>query len=337
MRFRTSSMTFAVALALGAPLAARADDAPPSASQLRSAAKEYDEGRRLFVSGDFEQAAVHFENAYNDAPRAEALRNAIRARLAAKQFARAATLAWLASSRYPDDAATATLVRDTLSAAEPKLHAVTLSCEPKCAVVADGRLVSLADAAKMRIYLDPGRHELSVGFGGDRSKLVRVDARAGGKEDISVAAPPVLAPAPTATSTPRGGDVAGPRADAKPLAPVLFFALAGLTVVGGAATLLSGLDARANPGADAVRRDCVGLGESCPTYQKGRDAQFRTNVLLGATGGVALVTAVVGVFFTEWSSPGKIAPRTSAVWPLRVEPAVSLAGPERAFFVRGVF
>src|SRR5689334_8497513 len=59
---------------------AHAEAAPPTAERIRSAAKEYDEGRRLFVAGEFEQAAIHFENAYNDAPRAEALRNAIRAR-----------------------------------------------------------------------------------------------------------------------------------------------------------------------------------------------------------------------------------------------------------------
>jgi hypothetical protein len=90
----------------------------------------------------------------------------------------------------------------------------------------------------------------------------------------------------------------------KPLGPVIFFIGAGLTVAGVAGTIVSGLDAKNNPGEDAVRRDCVGLGESCPTYQQGRDAQLRTNVILGATVGVGVLTGVIGLFFTQWSSPG---------------------------------
>jgi hypothetical protein len=73
----------------------------------------------------------------------------------------------------------------------------------------------------------------------------------------------------------------------------------------GAGTIVSGVDAKNNPGVDAVRRDCAGQGDSCPTYQRGLQAQLRTNILLGATAGLAVVTAVVGVFFTEWSPPAK--------------------------------
>ena len=67
--------------------------------------RHVDRGRRAYLAKDFEQAAVHFENAYRDAPRAETLRLAIRARRDAKQLARAATLAAIAQQRYPDDAA----------------------------------------------------------------------------------------------------------------------------------------------------------------------------------------------------------------------------------------
>src|SRR6185295_5682578 len=77
----------------------------------------------------------------------------------------------------------------------------------------------------------------------------------------------------------------------------------GATVAAAGFTAWSGIDAKNNPGVDAVRRDCVGKGESCPTYQQGKDAELRTNVLLGVTGGLALGTAVVGLFFTQWSKP----------------------------------
>jgi hypothetical protein len=32
-------------------------------------------------------------------------------------------------------------------------------------------------------------------------------------------------------------------------------------------------------------------------------SQTRTNVILGATIGVGVATAVIGIFFTQWSSP----------------------------------
>jgi hypothetical protein len=41
----------------------------------------------------------------------------------------------------------------------------------------------------------------------------------------------------------------------------------------------------------------------CPAYQEGLSAQLRTNIALGVTGGMALATAVVGIFFTQWSAP----------------------------------
>jgi hypothetical protein len=289
---------------------ARADEPPPSAERLRSAAEEYDKGRRFYQANDFEQAAVHFENAYNDAPRAEPLRNAIRSRRQAKQLSRAATLAALAASKYADDPTTMSLVNEVLGEATPKLHRTSVQCKPACALAADGRVVGFSEATDTRVFLDPGPHTIVVSWPGDRTKQIKVDATAGGKSDYSVEAPP---PKPQVGSGGGGGTVVdtGPPPQTKPLPPLVFFIGAGLTVGAGAATIISGIDAKNNPGVDAVRRDCVGLGESCPTYQQGKNAETRTNVLLGVTAGLAVATAVVGIFFTQWQEPvkkGSLAP-----------------------------
>ena len=63
--------------------------APPDADRLKAAADEFDSGRRSFKIKDFENAAVHFENADRDAPSPEALQSAIRARKEAGHTARA--------------------------------------------------------------------------------------------------------------------------------------------------------------------------------------------------------------------------------------------------------
>jgi hypothetical protein len=322
-------LALALAVGVGAPAApARADDTrAPSAERIRSAADEFDQGRRAFMAGEYGQAAVHFENAYHDAPRAEVLRNAIRAHRSAKEPARAATLASQAAARYGDDAQTVALVNETLAELSPQLERVVLQCEPECGVAADGRVVSLADAARIAFYLAPGRHDVVVSWSGDRTRHVAVDAVAGYSRELRVVAPPaIVGPVPAASSTDaRGsGDLrasAAPRVR-RPFGPALFIAGAVLTAAGAGLTIASGIDASNDPGADAVRRDCVGLGEDCATYQRGRSAQARTNILLGATAGVGLVTAIVGVFFTRWSAP-RVAPDSAA---LRITPYVTARG-----------
>ncbi|MEO7109686.1 MAG: hypothetical protein ABI183_04525, partial [Polyangiaceae bacterium] len=176
--------------------------APPSAERIRSAAAEYDAGRRAFMENKYEEAAIHFENAFHDAPRAEALRNAIRARKDAKQFSRAATLAALAERLYADDTTTMVVVHDTLSDALPKLERISLECAPKCGVASDGRVLSLEDVTHFVFFLDPGAHDVVVSWDGDRTKQIRVDAKAAGRLEwkldapVAVIAPPLVAVTP---------------------------------------------------------------------------------------------------------------------------------------------
>jgi len=176
---------------LATTTAALADDATPNAERLRSAAGEYDAGRRAFGEKDYEGAATHFENAFHDAANASALRSAIRARRKAGQLARAATLANLASVRYPKDAATVATVREVMKEAHTKLHRVTLRCTPDCGVAADGRAISSEDAAETVFYLDPGDHALVVSWSADRNKSSTLKAAAGGDDSFEFEAPPV--------------------------------------------------------------------------------------------------------------------------------------------------
>jgi hypothetical protein len=331
---RRDALALAVSIVGLTSSVGRAGDPPPSAERLRSAAEEYDKGRRYYQAGDYEQAAIHFENAYTDAPRAEPLRNAIRSRRLAKQLARAATLASLAASRYENDAATMSLVQEVLAEAGPKLYLAAIHCKPECSVAVDGRVVSLSDAAEVKVYVEPGQHALVVSWPGDRTKQGKIDASAGGRGDLRFEAPP-----PRPSTTGPGGattpDTAGPTSSPKPLAPIVFFVGAGLTVAGAIATAVSGIDAKNNPGEDAVRRDCVGQGESCPTYQQGKDAETRTNVLLAVTGGLAVATAVVGLFFTQWGpSPARRGSREPLAGERNERPGPELA-PRLGFDAHG--
>ena len=290
---------------LGMATSARADGAP-SAERLKSAAAEYDAGRRAFTDGKYEEAAVHFENAYHDAPNAQTLRNAIRARKQANELARAGTLALLAQDRYADDEQTLAFAKQTLVEAGPKLFKVTISCDPPCGVAADGRAVSLEDAKRFSFFLQPGPHSVVVSWPGDRSKSLDIKAKEGQTLTQELEAPPMPVKPPENLGGAGGTTVVVSGGEAqpskKPFGPAVFFVGLGLTAVAGGILIWSGIDTINNPGADAVRQQCVGQGPSCPLYQQGLSSQTRTNVLIGVTSGLGLLTFVT-VFLTQWSSP----------------------------------
>lgn len=275
-----------------APATARAQ----GDGRIESAAVEFDAGRRAYLEQNYEEAALHFENAWTDAPRAETLRNAIRCRLDAKQLARAATLAALARRLYGDDAATMDLVRTTLDDAAPKLHEAVISCAPACGAAVDGHAVAVEPATQVTFFVEPGRHDVVVTWPGGASSALAVGGDAGTREQVSLTAP---APPP---ARPVGGATLSPSAR-KPLGPSIFWVGVAVTGAAAVATVVSVIAMVNDPGRDAVRRDCVGLGDACPTYERALAAQRRTNVLLVSTAAAGLVTAVVGVFFTQWSSP----------------------------------
>src|SRR5512143_2264722 len=216
MRASITALVFASTLISTAAFAA---DKAPSAERIKSAAAEYDAGRRAFTDNKYEEAAIHFENAYHDAPNAQTLRNAIRARKQAGQLARAATLAVVAQQNYADDEPTQQMVKETLAEAGPKLFKLTVTCDTDCGVAADGRVVSIEDAKRFSIFLQPGPHSVVVSWTGDRSKSLDIKAKEGQALEQSFVAPPM----PVATNNTGGGGttvVEAPPAN-KPFGPAV--------------------------------------------------------------------------------------------------------------------
>ncbi len=310
----------------------------PSAERIKSAATEYDAGRRAFTDAKYEEAAVHFENAYHDAPNAQTLRNAIRARRQANQLARAGTLSLLAQDRYSDDEQTLQVAKETIAEATPKLFKLTIVCEPECGVAADGRALSIEDAKRFSFFLQPGPHTVNVSWPGDRSKPLDIRAKEGQALEQSLEAPPIpfkVVNAGGGNQGGGGGEVTVETPSSKPLGPAVFFVALGLTAVAGGILIWSGIDTLNNPtvtvggvqfnGPDAVRAGCVGQGPSCALYQQGRSEQDRTNVMIGVTSGLGLLTVITGAFLTQWSHPK------------RVTPTVGFGGQSASFGLMGRF
>src|SRR5688572_4398069 len=131
---------------------------PPDAERLKIAAEEFDAGRRAFKVKDFENAAVHFENADRDAPMPETLQMAMRARKEAGQVARAATLGAWGMARYPNEKPFNDSAKQLLTEADKTLHKVSIGCQPDCTVVVDNKVMPFPESASATVYLEPGAH-----------------------------------------------------------------------------------------------------------------------------------------------------------------------------------
>ncbi len=180
-----SVLVVSCAISLAWAPAARGADATPE--QLQFAAQEHDLGYRAYVAKQFEEAATHFENAYFAAPNPAELRSAIRARHDA----------WAGSpaprrSRPSPSAST----RPTLRSASwptrpsppsrPKVFEVHVTSTLECNVAVDAKVVTAEKATDFRFFVDPGPHELLVGWGDERNTKVSIDATGGGSRDLKL-------------------------------------------------------------------------------------------------------------------------------------------------------
>jgi hypothetical protein len=317
--------------------------ATPGADQIQFAAREHDLGYRAYLNKQYDEAASHFENAFFAAPNPAELRSAVRARRDAGELARAATLGAIGQRRFPDDAATNRVAADAIAQARPHVYEVQLASSAEYSVAIDEKIVAAERAKESRLFVNPGAHELLVSWSDDRNTRIPIDAKEGGSQSLQLeppaspvpAVPPIPAPVPVAspvlvpapvTVPPAVGPVPPPSAS-KPFGPAVFITGAALTAIGAGFTVWSGIDTVNNPGADRVKAECSAGKSDCPNlYQTGRNAQTRTNVLVGVTSGVAALTAIVGLFFTQWS-PAVATVGTHAAPPPRLLPVLGIGPP----------
>jgi len=324
-------------------------DKAPDAAQIRQAAEQFDAGAAAYTQGEFAEAASHFEAADAIVQSPQALRQAIRARQAAGQTARAATLAAQALERYPDDETTKTLARETLDKVAATLFKLTISCASPCVLAEGTRTIPGEANARWTVYLVPGKTSLSASFVGDAGAARHeVNATAGGSGELRLEPEAQRAPShnPPETNPTTQDKTAKPpvnkaeetiapnpptAAPSSGLPKAVFFV--GLAATAGAlgATIWSGLDTLDSPGVDAVRAACAGKDETCPLYQEGRSKQTRTNILIGATAGTAAITAAIGIFFTNWRGAPKPQTGRTLLPTLAIGDGKTIVGAQGAF------
>jgi hypothetical protein len=298
-----------IGLSVSAPALADGDaagtSAAPSVDEIKAAEADFNRGREAYKSGDFVEAAEYFESADTHAPNDRVLELAIAARDKAGNADRAATLAELGLETYPKSERLRKVAAPLVERAHAEELQITVECDTACSLLDGTRLVHGAPALKRLIFLSPGPHTLRAGWSDDRSASKDVAGNAGESASVSFTAPPVpkkeVVPVAAAQVNPAQdkGSVTKPHG----ISPLVFWIGAGATVVLGGVTVWSGIDTENNPGTAKVKTECQAQAADCiALYNRGRNAQTRTNVLIGATSVVGVATAVIGGFFTKWGS-----------------------------------
>jgi hypothetical protein len=288
-----------------------------SVEDRAKAAEAYDQATSAYLSERYELAAHWFERAYRLAPTSTALLQAVRAHHKAGNSVRAANLSLQLRDKFPSDQRANKVASQLIEDLRP-LHAlIETRCERECTLELDGALLQHST-----FFVSPDvEHALKAAFeNGETSTYVQ--AGAGERKVVNVASPAPPAPPPI----PRWG----------------FFTSLGATVAMGAVTVWSGIDANNGVSAyESAARTASSPGinsGSSPTpadraqalLDEGRKKERRTNILIGVTAGMAVTTAVLGVF-TNWKGESR---EPSA---RRIEPAVGVSTKGGLLTVKGRF
>jgi hypothetical protein len=298
------SSAFVVALASSVVLTCSVASAQPasSADAGKNAAREFAEGQRAFAAGDFQRAGEEFEAAYRDKPHHAPLWNAAKSWDSAGESARAAGL----YARYLREAPADAPDRDAATAALRAISARVVKLEIHPAegvtnVTVDGKPVE-----GETIYVTPGDHTID-GKKGD--KRAHKDQSGKGGDVLSVLldaneAPVVVVAPPPVDHT---HDVA-PKEEqhGHGLSPIFVVVGGVLTVAAAGITVWSGVDTLS-------QKDTFDIERSQANLDDGRAKQTRTNVLIGVTAGLAVVTGVTAIFFTDWGKKTETPPTTGSL------------------------
>lgn len=294
------ALTFACALAVAAPGVARAQadaEPPPAADPVPStaaAAEAYDRGSAFYLNGDYARAARWFETAYRLAPAAPALIQALRAQMRTGHAIRAANLALRLRGLHGDDPDARALAGEVIAEnGSDFVELEVVGCDD-CQLEIEGRVWSYRAA-----YLSPSTdHDVLVIRGESRQRHVvrgqpgqRIELgppREGASDSREPASPPPARP---------GSDG---------LSPWIFGVSLGLTVASVAILIWSGVDTLA--GVDAFN--------AMPTpeaFEEGQAKELRTNVLVGITAGLAVLTVLFAVL-ADWDGDPPTTSTTAGVF-----------------------
>jgi hypothetical protein len=278
--------------------------AEPSERDRKAAQASFQEAQKAFKAGDFRHAAEKFDEAYKRAPHHAPLWNAGRAWHRAGELTRAANIYAKYLREAPPKAPDRNRAIVALKEVQAKLGRIDVHATDVGEVTVDGEPFEGEG-----VYVIPGAHVVEGRTTNDAHESVRIPQSVAAGATVSVALvpptppPPVVPPAaPVAVLVPASIAAQAPPPAAKSssgVSPVFFVAGTVLTLAAGGVTVWSGLDVSSR------KKEYLAGEQTQASYDAGRSAELRTNILLGVSGGLALLTAVTGLFLVDWKGNGQ--------------------------------
>lgn len=310
------SLATPIVAEVAAERCAAAQAAPTAtAEDRRQAAKEFAEGDRAFKDGDFRHAAESYERAYQRVPHYSALWNAARSWDHAGEPARAANLYARYLREAPPRARDRNSAQRLLRALSNRLARLEIHATDVSDVRVDDTPV---DAPS--VYVTPGAHVVEGKTSDGTVVRQSSDVQAG--DVVSVALVPPAGGAAAAASSPAPSGASAPTAPAaaptgaappattedaqheEPMqsssrrwSPIFVYFGGALTLALGGITIWSGLDT-------LQQKDTFDKNPTQANLDSGKSKEIRTNVLVGATAAVGLVTAATALFLIDWKGHG---------------------------------
>ncbi len=266
---------------------ARSDDAP-TAHDPTAAAAHFSEAERAFEAGDFVRAATEFEASYHTNPHPTSLWNAAKSWDKALEMPRAANLYRRFLDEAPKDTPFRDLAHDALKSLSQKLGRIEVVAPGATRVRVDDKPLDRS----LVWFVSPGAHLVSAEIDGE---LVSREVTLGAAETRSVA----LARAKVESEPPKPEPPARvkPATDApRGATPWLLAPFAGTTALGVGLLIWSGADTLVA----RSQYDELAPADQAAVYDQGKLKQDRTNVILGVTAGLGLLTTALAVFAIDW-------------------------------------
>jgi len=289
--FLCASLAIPVALP---PVVPQALAGTVSPKDKKKAAARFKEAEALFQKHAYAEAAQAFEEANSIAPHPSVLLNAINAWSLAGQPARAAALSQKLIDDGQTDDKSKEEARSKLADLQGKIGRLNIRGAQLKQLTLDGKAIEPGE-----VIVDPGDHQIEAEVDGHPVRR-KVSVVAGSSQQILLDAPAAAATAPATTAPAPSATSETPVEAKKGLPPAVVYVGGAITLGLLGATIWSGLDtvkARDEFDQKATKTEA--------DKEAGIAKQTRTNVFIGATAVVGLLTTGVALFATDWSGGKK--------------------------------
>jgi hypothetical protein len=257
-----------------------------------AAQRAFSEGQRAYGAGDYRHAADSFELAYKLKPHPDALWNAARSRQRAGDVAKAANLFAKFLKEAPPNSRDRNTAQTALRQLGPKLGQLEIH-----AVGLEDVKVDREPVDTTTVYVNPGAHVVEAHVG-DRPVQQAQTVEAGEVQSVALVAPSEPPPpTPTEGQLPIVVTTGTPDADkVKPhhgWSPVVVVVGSVLTAAGAITTIISGLDTTS-------QKTKFDNNPTQSNLDSGKSKETRTNVALGVTVGLGVLTGAAAIWLVDW-------------------------------------